>query len=64
MSIIGLFVLLIMIGIAVYVVNTYLPIAPPIKQIIVIVAVLIALLLVLQAFGILGSLNAPVPRVN
>ena len=64
MSLIGLLVLLIVIGLAVYFINTYIPLPAPFKQIILVVAVLVALILVLQAFGVLGSLNVRVPQIN
>lgn len=43
------------IGVILWLVNTYIPMAPPIKSIINVIVAIFAVLLTLQAFGILGS---------
>lgn len=65
MSLVGLVVVLIVIGILLYCINQYLPMDPKIKAIINIVVVVAAILFVLAAFGILGSLGTiRVPQVR
>jgi hypothetical protein len=55
MSIIGLLVLLVVVGVALYLVNTYIPMAQPIKVIINVVVVLFLVIWLLSAFGLLGA---------
>lgn len=52
MSLIGLLVVLVVIGVALALLNQ-IPMAPPIRNIITIVAVLVAILFVLECFGVL-----------
>ena len=53
---IQLVVLLVIIGVALYVIETLLPIDATIKKLIHIVVILAVLLWLLQAFGLLGTL--------
>ena len=55
MSIIGLIVTLIVVGVLLYLVNTVIPMAPPIKTILNVVVVLAVCLWLLQAFGLLDG---------
>jgi uncharacterized membrane protein len=57
MTLLTLFVTLIVVGIALYLVNTYLPLDPKIKTILNWAVVIIVVLWLLSAFGILGSLE-------
>ena len=61
MSIIQLLVVLIIIGVILYLVNTYIPMAPPIKTVINVVVVLLLCLWLLEVFGI-GNVTLPVRR--
>lgn len=54
MSLITLVVVLIIIGVALYMVETYIPLSPPIKLVIRVIVVLVLVLWLLQAFGIVG----------
>lgn len=62
MTILGLLIFLIVVGIVLYVVNVYIPMDSKIKSILNIAVVLIVILILLQAFGLLGELNRPLPR--
>jgi hypothetical protein len=65
MSIIGLFLVLIVLGVIVWAVNTYLPLPPPFKTLILVVDVIVALIYVLNAFGVLAHFPyLSVPRVR
>ena len=65
MSIISLLVILIVIGIILWAITTYLPMPRAIKNIILIVGIAIALLYVLSAFGLIDSLrDIRVPRIR
>ncbi len=65
MSIISLLVALIVIGVVIWAVTTFIPMDGNIKMIIRVVGVVIALLIVLNAFGIIGSLSSiKVPTVK
>jgi len=55
MSLVVLLVLLVLLGLAMWLVNAHIPMATAIKQIVNVVAVLVAFLLVLYAFGLLDG---------
>jgi uncharacterized protein YhhL (DUF1145 family) len=55
MSIVGLLVVLVVIGVALYLVNTYVPMAAPIKTIVNVVVVLLVVIWLLNAFGLLDA---------
>lgn len=57
MSLLGLVIVLIVIGLCLYLVNSMIPMDPKIKMILNVVVVICVLLFVLQAFGLLGTLN-------
>lgn len=52
MSIISLLVVLVVAGLVLYLIETYIPMSPPIKTVLRVVVVLVLCLLLLQAFGI------------
>jgi len=54
-------VVLVIIGVCLYLVQTYVPMAAPIKTIITVVVVLFVCLWLLQIFGVF---DVPVPRLN
>jgi len=51
----GLLILLVVVGVALYLVNTYVPMAAPIKTILNVVVVLIVVLWLLNSFGLLDG---------
>ena len=61
MPVLSLLVALIIVGVALYLINAYVPMAPPIKTIINVVVVLIVILWLLQVFGLFGG---SVPRLR
>ena len=60
MSIITVVVVLIILGLCLYLVETYVPMSPPFKTVLRVVVVLLLVLWLLQAFGITG----PVVRLR
>ena len=65
MSLISLVVTLIVVGVLLWLVNTYIPMDAKIKQILNIVVVIAVVLWLLSVFGVIGSLSAvQVPRIN
>jgi hypothetical protein len=52
-----LILILVVIGVALWAVNAYVPMDPKIKQILNIVVVIVVVLWLLQWFGVLGSLH-------
>jgi hypothetical protein len=54
-----LLVVLVIFGVVLYLINTYVPMAPPIKTILNVVVVLILCVWLLNAFGLLSG---PLPR--
>lgn len=57
MTLIGLIVTLVVVGVLLWLVNTYIPMQPPIKQILNVIVVIAVILWLLQAFGLLGSIR-------
>jgi uncharacterized membrane protein len=55
MSIIALLVVLVVIGVMLWLVNTYVPMAPPFKTIVNVVVVLAVCIWLLESFGLLHS---------
>lgn len=65
MSLLGLVIVLIVVGVLLWMVNTYIPLDPKIKTILNVVVLICVVLFVLQAFGLFQSLNAVrVPQVR
>ena len=58
MSLISLVVTLIVVGVLLWAVNTYIPMDPTIKKILNIVIVIAVVLWLLAAFGVLGHMNS------
>lgn len=63
MTLIGLVVVLIIVGVLLYLVNTLIPMDPKIKTIINVVVVLVVCLWLLSAFGLLND-GPSVPRLR
>ena len=57
MSLISLLVVLIVVGVILWLINTYIPMDAKIKKILNVVVVIVVILWLLQAFGILGTLR-------
>jgi hypothetical protein len=58
MSLINLIIVLLVVGVLLWLVNTYIPMDRKIKNILNIVVVIVVVLWLLQAFGVLGSLDS------
>jgi len=57
MPLINIVITLIVVGVLLWLVNTYIPMDSKIKQILNIVVVIAVILWLLQAFGVIGSLS-------
>lgn len=57
MTLIGLLLVLTLLGVGVYLLTRYVPMAAPIKTIIYVVVVLFAVIMVLNAFGLSTGFN-------
>ena len=57
MPLINVLLILVVVGVVLWLVNTYLPMDPKIKTILNIVVVIVVVIWLLRAFGILGSLS-------
>lgn len=65
MSLVGLVVTLIVVGLLLYLANTYIPMDSKIKQIMNVVVVIAVVLWLLNVFGVFAEMSTvPVPRVN
>ncbi len=58
MSLVTLLIVLIVVGVILWLVNTYIPMDRKIKNILNVVVVILVVLWLLRAFGVLDSLNA------
>ena len=61
MSLIGLILVLVLVGVALYLIETYIPMSPPIKTVIRVVIIIVLVLWLLQLFGIVGP---SIPRLK
>ncbi len=59
MTLIGLIIVLMLVGVLLWAINTYVPMAAPIKTLMNIVVVIVLVLWVVEALGLLGPLNVP-----
>ena len=57
MSLVGLVITLVVVGVLLWLLNNYVPMDVKIKRIINVVVVIVVILWLLQAFGLLGSLQ-------
>jgi len=57
MPLINVLLILVVVGVVLWLVNTYIPMDPKIKTILNIVVVIVVVIWLLRAFGILGSLS-------
>lgn len=57
MPLINLVIVLIVVGVLLWLVNTYIPMDSKIKQILNIVVVIVVVIWLLQVFGVIGSLG-------
>jgi hypothetical protein len=57
MSLIGLVITLVVVGVLLWLVNNYVPMDGKIKSILNVVVVIVIVIWLLQAFGVLGSLQ-------
>jgi len=58
MPLINVVFTLVVVGAALWAINTYIPMAKPVKNILNVVVVLVVVLWLLQVFGIIGSINS------
>jgi len=58
MPLLNIIIILVVVGVALWAINTYIPMAPPVKKILNIVVVVVLCLWLLQVFGVIGSLSS------
>ena len=64
MSLLGLIIALVLVGLALYVINAYIPMEATIKRILNIVVIVVVVIWLLYVFGLLGELSTiRVPRL-
>jgi len=65
MPLLSLLLILIVVGVVIFAVTTYIPMDPGIKRLIQIVGVIVCVVIILNAFGVIGSMsNVTVPRIR
>ena len=57
MPLINIIIILVVVGVALWAINNYIPMAAPMKTILNVVVVLVVCLWLLQVFGIIGSIR-------
>jgi hypothetical protein len=57
MTLVGIVVVLIIVGLVLWLINTYIPMAGAIKSLLNIVVFVVVLIWILQVFGLIGPLN-------
>jgi hypothetical protein len=62
MSLISLIVVIVVVGVLLWAVESFLPMSPPIKRLLQIVVVLVLILWLLQVFGLLGGADIRIGR--
>ncbi len=60
MTILSLLIVLVLVGVGLYLVNTVIPMDAKIKTILNVVVVILVMLWLLDGFGVLGGLNHPI----
>jgi hypothetical protein len=58
MPLINIIITLVIVGVVLWAINTYIPMAKPIKTILNVVVVLVVSLWLLQIFGVIGNINS------
>ena len=64
MGLLEFIILCLVVGLVVWLVNTYTPIPQQIKTLILVVAILVLVLVLLRAMGIFGAADIPIPRLR
>ncbi len=57
MPLVNIIVILVIVGVVLWAINTYIPMAKPVKTILNVVVVVILCLWLLQVFGVMGSVR-------
>lgn len=64
MGLIGLIIVLAIVGVLWWLVETYIPMPPPMKMIIRVVIIVVVVLWLLRVFGVLGGGDIPIPQMR
>ena len=64
MTLLGLILLIVVVGVLLWLINTYIPLQPSIRTVLNAVVVIVLVLYVLQAFGLLPFLDRPLPKLR
>jgi ABC-type long-subunit fatty acid transport system fused permease/ATPase subunit len=64
MPLLNVVLTLIVVGVVLWLINTYIPMQATIKKIINIVVVIVVILWLLQGFGVIGGSGVKMPTVN
>jgi hypothetical protein len=60
-TLISLMLTIVVVGVILWLINTYIPMQVTVKKILNAVVIIVLILWLLRAFGLLGTLNRPVP---
>ena len=59
MSVLMILLGLAIFGLVVYLITTFIPMTPPVKSVIIAIAVIVLIIWLLQGIGLIGPLNTP-----
>lgn len=59
MTLVGIIIVLMLVGVLLWAINTYVPMAAPIKTLMNIVVVVVLVLWLVESIGLIGPLNVP-----
>jgi len=60
MSLLSLILTIVVVGVILWLINTYIPMQATVKKILNVVVIIVLILWLLSAFGFIGTLNRPV----
>mgnify|MGYP003579319761 FL=1 len=60
MSLLSLILTIVVVGVILWLINTYIPMQATVKKILNVVVIIVLILWLLSAFGLIGTLNRPV----
>lgn len=63
MGLFAFFILCVVVGIVIWLINTYLPLPPPIKTLILVAGIVVLVIILLNALGVFGH-DVPIPKLR
>lgn len=64
MTLLGLIILFVVVGLVLYLINLFVPMEAGVKNLLNIAVIIVLVVFLVQALGLLGPLNVPIGRVR